>query len=163
MNFATRPAWIALAILGPAILLGSTYVVFVYLESTTRGLGFDTAARKVNPAQVGYIVAAMVLGLIASHIFQRASAAADGTFHIGQTIKDMPRVGRFWAALAVSPMVFLGVLTGIGDTDLTFAHYLLAFQNGFFWETVIGRPAGTLTPTPATEPAPYQPDAGASA
>jgi uncharacterized membrane protein (DUF485 family) len=164
MTFSTRTSWVALAVTGPAYLLGTTYFVFVYLESHERGLGFDTAAARVNWTQLCYAAAAMALGLIASYIYRRAAAAGDGMFDIAQTLKDMPRVGRFWMAFAVSPLVFHSVLTGVGDSDLTIIHYLFAFQNGFFWETVLGGPASTPAQTTAADtPPPAQPDAGAVA
>lgn len=149
--FAKAAARIALAVIGLTFLTGSTYMTLIYLETHLRGLGFDTATTNVSLAQVGYLAAAMTIGLTASHVFQRASAVPDHKFHIGRTIRDMPARGRFWMALAVSPLVFHTVLLGVGDTELTFAHYLLAFQNGFFWETVIGRPSDLQAdPQPAT-------------
>ncbi|GAB2678513.1 hypothetical protein [Nocardia goodfellowii] len=163
MNISARASWVILAIAGPVWLLGTTYLVLVYLDSHERGLGFNTAAAKVNWAQLCYAGAAMALGLLFSFIHRRAAAAGDGAFNIGQTLEDIPRTAPFWRAFAVSPMVFGFVLVGVGDSELTITQYLLAFQNGFFWETVFGGVAGTRTPTTTTAMPVSEPNAGEEA
>lgn len=46
-----------------------------------------------------------------------------------------------FSALLVSPVVFYGVLTGLGDGGVGPMLYLSAFQNGFFWQTALVPPA----------------------
>lgn len=148
----TRVYRLFLAVLGLAFLSGLTYFAQLYMQTRLLGLGFASATATVSPAEVAYVVTAILFGLIASHIFQQASTAPDGTFHIGHAIRQMPANGRFWSALVVSPLVFEAVLIEVGDSKLTLAHYLLAFQNGFFWETVIGRrPPADRGPLPAED------------
>ncbi|MGW4370543.1 hypothetical protein ACWEKT_33355 [Nocardia takedensis] len=159
MNTSPLTARIALALLGPTILCGSTYLILAYLESREDGLGFNTATTEVDRSDVACIGAAMALGLVASHIYKKASAAGERGFHIGRTLADIPRSGPFWMALVVSPLVFGAVLGGVGDTDLTVAHFVFAFQNGFFWETVAAKPSGppTLAVATTSDPSPTEP------
>jgi hypothetical protein len=57
-------------------------------------------------------------------------------------------------AFLVSPIVFLGFLTAgqfSTSTQTFIVLWLLAFQNGFFWQTVLKRNVRNTQPTPTTD------------
>jgi hypothetical protein len=54
-------------------------------------------------------------------------------------IKAVLQSGSFIAALCVAPFVFMSVYIIVNKSPGDPASYLLAFQNGFFCETVFGR------------------------
>jgi hypothetical protein len=112
---------------------------------------FRFAAGQLNYGELAVLVVAMLLGVIASYVYQRASNSGDDdNIALGSLFRAMWTNPRFIMALVVSPLVFNGVLVAIADASLTIAHFLLAFQNGFFWETVIAQPL-PKSPTPARE------------
>lgn len=89
---------------------------------------------------------AMLLGMMAKAFVDYLDA--DDTRH---ALREQSRNGL--VAVLVSPIVFLGFLTAgqFGSSKQTFLVLsLLAFQNGFFWQTVLKRDH----PSPATVAAP---------
>ena len=65
------------------------------------------------------------------------------------------------AAFIVSPLVLAGI-NNIGDFNLAgvegfLAYLFIAFQNGFFWQTIMGRLGPTGTRAVATTAAPITP------
>jgi len=73
--------------------------------------------------------AAMLVGMAANAAFDAIGKRKEGT----------PPVFDPWSFLQpalVAPMVFLGVRGVLKDSAFTLEAILLAFQNGFFWQTV---------------------------
>ena len=142
------PAWagtLTAVVIGVVALVALTYAVQVFLQAGEHEMELRAAVAAAEPLQTAGLAAALLLGVVASYVYKRASAAPDDRLDIVRTLREMVRSGRFWMAFVVSPIVFNVVLVAVGDADLTLTHYLLAFQNGFFWETVFarrGEPAG---------------------
>ncbi len=119
------------------------------------GGGVASSGVEVSPvtfSDLGVLYAplfvAMLLGMIAKAFVDYLDAS--DTRH---ALKEQTRNGL--VAVLVSPIVFLGFLTAgqFGSSKQTFLVLsLLAFQNGFFWQTVLKRdrpaPVGERSPEP---------------
>jgi hypothetical protein len=46
--------------------------------------------------------------------------------------------------MLVSPIIFIGIVTLTVDTNLSLLHFLLSFQNGFFWQTILYKQKGNI-------------------
>jgi hypothetical protein len=86
----------------------------------------------------------MIAGIFSSFVFEKAKVArADGVpvfFKLSEIAKDF----QFIAALFVSPLIFNSVYALTNQNPETLGDYLLAYQNGFFWQTVFAGIAGTI-------------------
>jgi hypothetical protein len=85
-------------------------------------------------ALYGPLFAAMLLGMVAKGVMDCLNAATRAA------LKEHLRTG--FSAVLVSPIVFLGFLNAgqfSASTQAFVVLSLLAFQNGFFWQTVLKR------------------------
>jgi hypothetical protein len=142
----------------PSAAVSSAAVPSVPIAPTVPGAAADTppvAAPLGDQALLyGPLFIAMILGMLAKAIF-------DALDEHRPSWRDHLRHGAM--AIVVSPMVFLGFITagqfsGNSQTFLVLA--LFAFQNGFFWQTVLTRngPVKDKAPeTHATASAPSKP------
>jgi hypothetical protein len=103
-----------------------------------------------------WMLVAVLLGMIAKAVFDRLEC---DEFDLRDCLRQTVR------AFVVAPMVFLGIGEA-GNFALAGPSMLLylawAFQNGFFWQTVLARQtaeaaAGMPVPRPARAPAATQP------
>ena len=139
---------IALASLVPSIAL----MLPQQQESTTTELVQATEGVPGTTWPMAWMLLAVVLGMIAKAVFDRLEC---DDFDVRACLRQTVR------SLVVAPMVFLGI-GEVGNFALTSTGMMLylgwAFQNGFFWQTVLARQtaaaaAGTLTnPAAAREP-----------
>lgn len=151
--------WLA-TIFGAAFLVVASYVAQRYLVTRQAHVNFFAAAPGVNVdgAQFTLLILAMFAGVIASYLYEKSKQSATDRVEILRLLRDMPTNARFIMALVISPIAFHAVLLTINAVALTLADYLLAFQNGFFWETIIlgaSRPmvqAGPVTSTISSAP-----------
>jgi len=93
-----------------------------------------------NPLIIGSFIC-LVLGMIAKNVFD---------FYVKMSVKVSMKalVIKIIPPLVISPIVFLGFITwadlGV-ETDMgMIIIYLFAFQNGFFWQDVLARPARAI-------------------
>jgi hypothetical protein len=157
--------WLA-AIFGIAFLVVASYVAQRYLVTRQAHVDFFTAAPGVNVdgTQFTLLILTMFTGVIAGYLYEKAKQSTTDHVDILRLLRGMPASPRFIMALVISPIVFHGVLITINAATLTLADYLLAFQNGFFWETIIrgmSRPMTQSSPATSTtpsEPAPENPN-----
>jgi hypothetical protein len=87
----------------------------------------------------GPLFLAMLLGMVAKTLVDYLDGSGDP-----DTLREHSRNGL--VAMLVSPIVFLGFLTAgqfSTSTQTFLVLSLLAFQNGFFWQTVLKRDAGS--------------------
>jgi uncharacterized membrane protein YkvI len=127
----------------------STFLTEAYILARLRGWGFGNATAEVDVAGTALLAGAMIVGIAASYIYQGIASVQSENIPIWKLIRQMPANRRFLTSMIVSPLVFNSVLAAIGDTGVTLAHGLLAFQNGFFWECIIGGPLQSRGPDPA--------------
>lgn len=92
----------------------------------------------------GPLFVLMLAGMLAKAFFDYLDGAASGTLKA--------HLRHAASGILISPIVFLGFLSagqfsGTSRTFLVLA--LFAFQNGFFWQTVLSRATGSGKPQPA--------------
>jgi hypothetical protein len=126
-----------LVALGLAMFCGINFVG-VSLYSMNAGIGFDAPGR--SAADAFPLGGFMLLGIIASALVAGLKALPQEQM-VGLTKlwRRLMRPSTF-IALLVSPVVFYGVLAGLGDGGLSLIHLFAALQNGFFWETALVAP-----------------------
>lgn len=141
-----RTLWF-LTIIALLFLVILTYVVVViYLPRqqvrAAEELGFQMATppTELHPAQNSArfltLVGVMIAGIICSYIFEVAKQAGP-TVNLPRELGKMFSSSRLIMALVVSPIVFNSIYLIIGTNPQSLGDYLLAFQNGFFWEAVL--------------------------
>lgn len=127
-------------------LLASTYyVVVIYIPSLqpaaigalgTASAGETALHTAQNNARFITLVAVMLSGIVASYIFE-ITKKSKSTINIFRELAKMLTSSRFIMAIVVSPLIFNSIYLIVGDNPQSIGDYLLAFQNGFFWETVM--------------------------
>ena len=100
-----------------------------------------------NLLNIILLAAIMVVGIFASFAFAKSKDARTRgtpfTVGLGEILKDWDFIG----ALFVSPLIFNSVYALTQQNPETLGDFLLAFQNGFFWQTVLsGIIAGAKKP-----------------
>ncbi len=142
-----RTRWVLLTAIALLFLIVLTYVVVViYIPSQQPPLPegvFGAAAAESgeihatqNNARFLTLVAVMLAGVFASYIFEVAKNAGP-TINLPAELAKMISSSRLIMALVVSPIIFNSVYIAIGSNPENFGDYLLAFQNGFFWEAIL--------------------------
>ena len=142
MSQSTKFIFLTLAVL---FLLISTYLVVVILipnfqsqaglEPGVAGIQSDTHASQ-NSARFISLIVVMMAGIVCSYIFEVAKKSGS-TINIVAELTKMLSSTRFIMAIVVTPLIFNSIYLTIGINPQTVGDYLLAFQNGFFWETVM--------------------------
>lgn len=143
MRPRTRFVFLIAALL---FLVASTYyVVVIYIPSlqpaAIGALGAASADETAlhteqNNARFITLVAVMLGGIVASYIFE-ITKKSKSTINIFRELAKMLTSSRFIMAIVVSPLIFNSIYLIVGDNPQSIGDYLLAFQNGFFWETVM--------------------------
>ena len=76
----------------------------------------------------------MLLGIVANYYYVHG-------------IKGKPDVNQFWKPIIISPIIYYAVYNATANQPRNLVGVFLAFQNGFFWQTIIDN-AKPPTPTP---------------
>lgn len=79
----------------------------------------------------------MLIGIVSSFIFERAKSPEALGATIGKNLRKALTDFRLIAAVFVSPMIFNSVYALVGQAPDSISDYLLAYQNGFFWQTIL--------------------------
>jgi hypothetical protein len=128
-------------LVGVLFLVATTYFAQVYIAAKQVGTTLQYFAPTQNQEialKFILIVVVMLVGTTSSYLFEKAKTAPDGTINLRAEMSKMMSSSKFIMALVVSPLIFNSVYLVIGDNPQSIGDYLLAFQNGFFWESVIG-------------------------
>ena len=124
-----------------AVLLGANFVGSHYYPG-----GYMFAQPPADkPAAAGQLVLLallMLLGIISSFVFERAKTRHAGGQSISQNLSAVFSDFRLIAALFVSPIIFNSVYSLVHQNPESISDFLLAYQNGFFWQSVISGIAG---------------------
>ncbi|MDX8527434.1 hypothetical protein RFM68_23315 [Mesorhizobium sp. MSK_1335] len=80
----------------------------------------------------------MLLGIFASFVFAKAKTAGEQGKKISVGFGEIVTDWQFVAALFVSPLIFNSIYALTEQNPETLGDFLLSFQNGFFWQTVLG-------------------------
>jgi len=106
-----------------------------------------------NVWNIALLGAIMLLGIFASFVFAKAKTASASQTKLSLGFKEIVTDWQFIAAIFVSPLIFNSVYALTQQNPETLGDFLLSFQNGFFWQTVLGgltaigaTPKGTNNP-----------------
>jgi hypothetical protein len=123
-----------------ALLAGIVYLLASVVQARQSSLPIHffvpSSGEVLSWGQLIVLIIVMLLGLVAGHLFERLKKAT-GPVSILAELRGMTHNARFWMALLISPIIFMSVYILIRDRPSTIVDYLLAFQNGFWWETVL--------------------------
>jgi hypothetical protein len=124
-----------------AVLLGANFIGSYYYPG---GYLFaqPPADKAASVGQLILLAALMLFGIISSFVFERAKQSrADGQ-SISKNLSAVFSDFRLIAALFVSPIIFNSVYSLVHQNPESISDFLLAYQNGFFWQAVISGIAG---------------------
>lgn len=122
-------------IAGLCILGGATYLTFQWSEATE--LGFE-GGQALDLANVFLVAGLMLFGLIFGCLFRQLSGQHKA-INLLTELKIVFTSSSFLSALCVSPFVFMSVYAVVKGSPGDPASMLLAFQNGFFCESVFSK------------------------
>lgn len=140
--------WLLLTAVAVLFLIVLTYIVVViYIPAQQPTLpenNFGAIAAPPteihatqNNARFLTLIVVMLAGVVCSYIFEAAKKAGP-TINLLEEAGKMLSSSRLVMALVVSPIIFNSIYIAIGSNPQNFGDYLLAFQNGFFWEAILG-------------------------
>ena len=95
-----------------------------------------------DPWHIILLALVMIVGIFSSFVFEKARVSKrEGvpiSLHLAEIFGDF----QFIAALFVSPLIFNSIYALTKQNPETLGDFLLAYQNGFFWQTVLAGVAG---------------------
>jgi hypothetical protein len=130
-----------------AVTVGLVYLT--YLQGISEVAGFEGSALPTALPVLG-LALIMAIGIFFGSMFRRLGNT-DRRINVLEEAKAILQSSSFVAALCVSPMVFFAAFATVRASPGDPASYLLAFQNGFFCESIFRRLFHT-DGTPATRP-----------
>ena len=122
-------------LIGMIILTGGVFLTYYEAQQTS-----DLSWWGEKFPVVNFILTALVmfLGIVFGCLFRRV-AGSDRQINLLQELRIVFGSSSFIAALCVSPFVFMGVYVTVAASPGDAASYLLAFQNGFFCESIFNK------------------------
>ncbi|MBR1231635.1 hypothetical protein [Bradyrhizobium sp. AUGA SZCCT0182] len=133
---------ILIAAIGLAFMFLSGYVASFYYPG---GFGYAQATKDVpgNPWNIVLLAVLMIAGIFSSFVFEKAKQG-EGMVAVGPALRSIFNDFQFIAALFVSPLIFNSVYALTNQNPESMGDFLLAYQNGFFWQTVLAGIAGKV-------------------
>lgn len=126
------------------------FVLVVLVKSSGGfGLGLGEANPEASPHLAQSLLTALfyfalTIGGIAAGVLSDALAALDENQRVTlSAIAPMLTTARAWKGFIASPLVFLSMYSTLASSPLSAPFLILAFQNGFFWKTVMTRLANS--------------------
>jgi len=89
-------------------------------------------------AMVALTAGVMLLGIFFGCLYRRL-VKNSGPVRLGAKLKEVVSSGSFLSSLCVAPFVFFGVYAIVKERPGDPASLLLAFENGFFCESIFQR------------------------
>jgi len=130
--FMIKPSWsfkrqILIFVGGVVLTIASFWGYDIYLSSESIAKGEEERGYFFE----GFLFIVMLIGMASKYIFDELDKE-EFKFNIRKFIKPM----------FVSPMVFMGVISQLNEVAMSgFIVYAFAFQNGFFWQSVLEKKA----------------------
>jgi hypothetical protein len=125
-------------------------VIFILLEAFTGGPhGYDNVAGKSRALFAVLLTAGTFLGIVGRTALP--SLLADDSATAMSTLKASFKMSKLIAAAILSPLVIGYFYSTVRDLDDLFLVFILAFQNGFFWDTVIAAVRAKIQGSAANE------------
>ncbi len=131
-------------LVGVILLFIITYIAQVYLAA--KGAGEIPNFSETDPQvwlRVALLAIFMLIGVVCNYVFDRAKKATEDSIDIRDELIKMLSNPKFIMAIVIAPLTFNSIYVVIGDNPQTIGDYLLAFQNGFFWQSVISTTINT--------------------
>ena len=123
----------AINIVSIAFLVFVTYLVFYYSGS---GGGLNWWGDIFPYIQFVSTVVLMLVGIIFGCLFRQIRSNSQQSISIQTEVRVMWHSVSFWSAILLSPLVFSGVFFVGQENPSGHAALFLAFQNGFFCESI---------------------------
>ena len=98
--------------------------------------------RSASMSNLVLLAALMLLGIFSSFIFERSKQASASGVSVWANFSAVLSDFRLIAAVFVSPIIFNSVYSLVHQNPESVSDFLLAYQNGFFWQSVIAGIAG---------------------
>jgi hypothetical protein len=132
------------AVIGLLFVLISGYLASFYYPG---GFGYAQASKDGHASPWGIVLLAvlMVAGIFSSFVFEKAKQEGRGVTAVGPALRSIFNDFQFVAALFVSPLIFNSIYALTNQNPETIGDFLLAYQNGFFWQTVLAGVASNFT------------------
>jgi len=126
-----------------SFILIAAFVVFVVSASlpfvlTVQPEGLSWWGEQFPTVIFSLTALIMLLGIFLGCLFRKVVGAKTKTVRIKRALSEVFRSNSFIAALCISPFIFMSVYVIVNKSPGDPASYLLAFQNGFFCETIFG-------------------------
>lgn len=120
-----------------ALLLFGLYYIAHFMLFSARGFAGDEPKNSVPTSAV--LALATFLGILSQQLYTELSRSSEETFSPVEFFKSFFRRKSFWIAVIVCPIILIAVYKGVGQTTDNLLGYLFAYQNGFFFKTILER------------------------
>jgi hypothetical protein len=126
-------------------IIAICFMIFVtaaaFVRTTDRSLLAGPAQQSTleHAARIAALVIAMLAGVFSSFLFERLRPKGSDPTKIGAEFGAVLHSGQFIAAVIVAPLVFNGIYVSVSQNPQGLTDYMLAYQNGFFWQAVFDR------------------------
>jgi hypothetical protein len=92
-----------------------------------------------HAVRIATLVIAMLAGVFSSFLFERLKPKGSDPINIRAELRVVLHSGQFIAAVIVAPLVFNGIYVSVSQNPQGLTDYILAYQNGFFWQAIFDR------------------------
>jgi hypothetical protein len=133
----SRSFWVPLSLLIIVLVVSGGLELYLSLGKPPPDSKVVLYARPIIGIQ---LVCWMILGILANYFWDLHRA--------GKPYSDI----NYWdmmAPLFIAPFILYGIYTLVDETNIKFLINLVAFQNGFFWQTLFEKVKGPATTPPA--------------
>jgi hypothetical protein len=135
---------VVVATIGLVFVFASGYFASFYYPG---GFGYAQATKDApaNPWSIVLLAILMIAGIFSSFVFEKAKQEGRGVTDVWPALRSIFSDLQFVAALFVSPLIFNSIYTLTNQNPETIGDFLLAYQNGFFWQTVLAGVANNFS------------------
>jgi hypothetical protein len=128
--------------LGLAVMVASLVISYQYLAYQDLSfLGFEqqSEGRLVKPSlwRMMFLIVSTLLGITSGYFHSRLQTSAVSRFIFTAELKEMFYSPDYYRGLFASPIVFSVVYVAVNQQPDDVIAFLLAFENGFFWNRVL--------------------------
>jgi hypothetical protein len=111
------------------------------------GFGFAQATHSSGGSLWSIVLLAvlMIVGIFSSFVFEKAKQSDREGVSISLALSGILTDFQFVAALFVSPLIFNSIYALTNQNPDSVGDFLLAYQNGFFWQSVLAGVASTMS------------------
>jgi len=127
-----------LSLLAVLFLIALTLFTLRFLSKQDFLLAQEASASPWRPILRGLGMAlTMVAGIVSSLLVERVTAAK--STNIKGELKGVFQSSQFIIAVVVAPIVFNAFYASVSEVPRGLPDFMLAYQNGFFWQSVLER------------------------